>query len=687
MKFGNPLFLYGLFALAIPIIIHLYNFRRYKTVVFSDITFLKELTQQTQSKNKLKHLLILSSRLLFIVFLVLAFAQPYIPTKTSGNLSGNLISIYIDNSFSMEAEGSKGRLLDVAKKAAIEICKAYPENDRFQLLTNLFEGKHQRFYTKDDFIQLVEEVKEDATSRKLSEVINQQKHAFELMDASNKKNHIIYILSDFQKTFIGNPKNISKTDSLLKINLIPLQAQESKNIFIDSVWFNQPVLRPQETNLLYVKIKNINSEIADGKPLNLWLNNKPATIATFKLAANSDTTITLPIKIDSAGVVTAQLSIDDYPITYDDKFYFSFTVAKQINIVQVNGSKPNNDLETFFKNDQFFKHTVINQSQIKLSELTKADIIILNEVEQLTVGLFQELNKLINNGISLVIFPAPAYSASDLSILNSLNLNFNNTTDTGNFILENPDYKNPFFQSVFELKKIKRNEKLNLPQIRYKYTLTPSAAGTQRILNFLSGDPFLIKKSIGKGQVYAFASPLKNQYNSLSRHALFVPIMYQISFSSLPNPTLYYIIGENNLRYVKTNTTNTDQTLKLVNPLTQQTFIPQQKIINNQIELFINSSTASEPGNYHIINNENKWIDALSLNYNRNESVVNFATIDEIKQLPFINQAQNNIITATSVDYTHQIKQAAIGKKYWKWCVLAALGALLIESLLIRFYK
>jgi len=227
MKFGNPLFLYGLFALAIPIIIHLYNFRRYKTVVFSDITFLKELTQQTQSKNKLKHLLILSSRLLFIVFLILAFAQPYIPTKTSGNLSGNLISIYIDNSFSMEAEGSKGRLLDVAKKAAIEICKAYPENDRFQLLTNLFEGKHQRFYTKDDFIQLVEEVKEDATLRKLSEVINQQKHAFELIDASNKKNHVIYILSDFQKTFLGNPKNISKTDSLLKINLIPLQAQES----------------------------------------------------------------------------------------------------------------------------------------------------------------------------------------------------------------------------------------------------------------------------------------------------------------------------------------------------------------------------------------------------------------------------------------------------------------------------
>src|SRR5687767_13764757 len=115
MRFLYPSFLFALLAIAIPIIIHLFNFRKFKKIYFPNVRFLKEVKLETQSKSRLKHLLVLASRILAITFLVLAFAQPYIPASEKEIIKGEqTISIYIDNSFSMAALGKNGTLLDEA---------------------------------------------------------------------------------------------------------------------------------------------------------------------------------------------------------------------------------------------------------------------------------------------------------------------------------------------------------------------------------------------------------------------------------------------------------------------------------------------------------------------------------------------------------------------------------------------
>src|SRR2546421_336643 len=99
MRFINPAFLFALSAIAVPVIIHLFNFRRYKKVYFSNVKFLKEVKQETQSKSKLKHLLVLFCRIMAVALLVLAFAQPYIPSANSKVVAGEkAVSIFIDNS-------------------------------------------------------------------------------------------------------------------------------------------------------------------------------------------------------------------------------------------------------------------------------------------------------------------------------------------------------------------------------------------------------------------------------------------------------------------------------------------------------------------------------------------------------------------------------------------------------------
>ncbi|MCB0503470.1 MAG: BatA domain-containing protein, partial [Bacteroidetes bacterium] len=83
MKFINPSFLWALLVLAIPIIIHLFHFRRYKTVYFSNVKFLKEVKQERNNIRQLKRWLLLMSRLLVLFFLVAAFAQPFLKGKNA----------------------------------------------------------------------------------------------------------------------------------------------------------------------------------------------------------------------------------------------------------------------------------------------------------------------------------------------------------------------------------------------------------------------------------------------------------------------------------------------------------------------------------------------------------------------------------------------------------------------------
>ncbi|RZJ85947.1 MAG: hypothetical protein EOO20_19310, partial [Chryseobacterium sp.] len=153
MNFLYPGFLFALLAVAIPVIIHLFNFRKYKQVYFSNVQFLTEAKAESASGEKLKNLLILCARILAVVFLVFAFARPYFKNDSTVDPGlATVVSVFLDNSFSMQRVNKEGNLLDDAKRRAREIVKGYPVSTRYLLTTNDFEGRHQRMVQKEDFL-------------------------------------------------------------------------------------------------------------------------------------------------------------------------------------------------------------------------------------------------------------------------------------------------------------------------------------------------------------------------------------------------------------------------------------------------------------------------------------------------------------------------------------------------------
>ena len=685
MKFVNPSFLFALFTLAIPIIIHLFNFRRYKTIYFTNVRFLQEVQLETQSRSRLKHLLVLLARLLTLAFLVFAFAQPYFPLDNKKiNTGEQVISIYIDNSFSMDAMSKSGRLLDVAKKLATEIISAYKPSDRFQLLTNDFEGRHQRLVSKEEFLQLLEEVKLSPTFKDFQQVMSRQA---DMLNNSESKNKSAFVISDFQKNLIGQEE--IKSDSSIKVNLIPVLAQEQSNLYIDSCWFNSPVRKLNQAEQLCVRIKNSSDADRSDIPVKLFINDKQKTPASFTIKAHAHLDTVLSFTNKEAGVQSARIELSDYPVTFDDKFYFSYNVLKQIPILSINPSdqsKPENAnpyLRSLFGKDSVVVLSNVDETKIDYSTLNNYRLIILNELKTISSGLAQELTKFVNGGGNLIVFPADnAELNSYKEFLIGFSSNYYEQLDTTNTKVENINYSADIYREVFE----KRAGNIDLPVVFSHYSMSRNSRSAEEVLLKLqNGGSFLSRYGVGKGQLYLFAVPLNSDWSNFTKHAVFVPTLYQTALYSQAHNRLFYTIGKDEA--IESPTTPTgDGVFKLTSLDKKLEIIPEHRVSDNKTTIFIHDQV-KDPGNYFLSMDKENLM-GVAFNYNRKESELSAYTASDLKKL-FESKGITtfNILDSSSQTIASTLNEISEGKKLWKLCVIFALIFIAFEIALLRFWK
>jgi hypothetical protein len=224
MKFLYPEFLFGLFTLAIPIIIHLFNFRKSKKVYFSSIRFLQNIKKSTSQKRKLKHYLILFSRLLFLTFLVLAFAQPFLP-GTDRNPQAESVYVYLDNSSSMSnrTEGTTTSL-NLGMDYLSKILELYPTNTSYKLVTNEFAPFSNTLKSVSEIEEIMTEVRLSTISRTLPEAYSRLTSSSVNETARNKD---IFVITDFQKSTVGDLSQIN-FDTLDQVFIAPIQFRQTK---------------------------------------------------------------------------------------------------------------------------------------------------------------------------------------------------------------------------------------------------------------------------------------------------------------------------------------------------------------------------------------------------------------------------------------------------------------------------
>ncbi len=676
MQFLYPAFLFGLLALAVPVIVHLFYFRKFKTIYFTNVRFLKELKQETSARQKLKNLLVLLMRALAIAAMVFAFAQPFIPKGNVIKHGLKSVSIFIDNSYSMNATDKDLSLFEKAKFKAKELINGYKEEDNFQVLTNDFEGKHQRLMSKEDALAAIEELRPSPAVRNISDIMKRQQQVLNTSDRSLK---IAYLLSDFQKN-ISDFSN--KPDSLIEYNLIQLRAVTESNVAIDSCWFEIPVQMANQVNPLVVKVHNYSDEPIENVTLTLNYDGQQKPVGNLNIAGNATVTDTVHVAINKTGWHQAELVITDYPIQFDDHYYFAFKVAEQIDVLCINEDLPNRYLEAAFKGISYFRLNSVNSKTIDYSKLGNNKLIILNELKSISSGLAQELVNYMKNGGNVLIFPA------ENADLTSYNAYFNSIQAHQLQAFSKTERKvasintNDFvFSDVYENAKAN----LKLPATTGSFPIQEFAGkAVVKLLTNRDGSTYLAKYKVEKGNQYVCFAPLDQQYNDLVNSAeVFIPMLYKMSISTTKASKIAYTLDKD--AYIESDMNTADKSDKIFRLENDKTsIIPEQKTIQSHLVMHVNN-LIKEAGFYTLVDEDKKKLQDFAFNFNRKESDLLCLTKDEIKAAVSGNVKLLDINQDTNL--STMVGEKELGIILWKWFVVLALIFLALESLIIRFWK
>ena len=674
MHFLYPAFLFALASLAVPVIVHLFNFRKYQKVYFSNVQFLKNIQEQQSSRRNVKERLILASRLLALFFLVLAFARPYIP-GTHAEIAGprQVVSIFIDNSYSMQNLNREGSLLDEAKRRAKEIASAYTNNDRFQLLTQDFEGRHQRLLTRAEFFDETDAVKISPRNHKLQQILYRQQSLLDMQPEAEKS---VYILSDFQKN-IADGKPL-KSDTSLHISLVQLKASAPANVAVDSVWLLSAIHRPGETEKMIVKLHNYANEASTKIPLKLTINGEQKALGGFTVAAHSTQIDTLSFSGLSAGWQRGEISMQDNPVTFDNRFFLSFNVKEKMPVLLIDGGVANPFLKAVFTSDPFFDVKRAPEGNVDYASFATYPLIAISDVRLVSAGLAQQLTSYVKKGGTLVVFPATdADLANNRSFLQNLGAAYPDQLATEDIKVASLNLQNPVFKDVFEA--FPRNP--DLPNVKKYYHLN-SAVKMQgeSLMQLQNGYSFWAGYNSGAGKVYVSAVPLSEDFSNLPRHALFVPIMFRIALLSGREQPLFYSMGHDDVIETMPIQSSEKQLLKLTKG--GKSIIPDVRQQEGSTLLYV-SDQLQETGLYDL-KKQDSTVAVLAFNDARAESDMSYYNASELNKI--VPEAKG-VIQTTKASLKDVIGTSNFGTQLWKLCIILALIFLAIEILLIRFYK
>ncbi|MFC4740792.1 BatA domain-containing protein [Flavobacterium ponti] len=642
MQFKHPEILYFLFLLVIPIIVHLFQLRRFKKEYFTNVKLLKELQIQTQKSSTIKKWLLLATRLLLLAVLIIAFAQPFFKGKED-NKKNNELVILLDNSFSMQAKGNKGELL---KRAVQELIEETPETKTLSLLTS-----NDVFWDTD-----IKSIQKELLNLKYSGTPFEIDNLITKVQAKKPNTSIDYvIITDAINVESKKITSLSEVNSLYFMDAI---AQNKNNVSIENVTLSQNLDQFYE---IKVTLKSF-GEQENGIPLSIVNGNKSVgkTIVNFK--ENEQTVVfTLP-KTDLHGYA----QIQDKGLNYDNTFYFSIEKPKKIKVTAIGNADKNAFLSKIYTSDEF-DVTNYSISEINYSELENQHTIILNELDEIPSSLATNLSDFYAKGGNVIIIPSSTISVDKLNSLTNKIGNTNFTT------LQNQEKKitkisfsHPLYQNVFE----KKVTNFQYPEVKQSFAL---ASKGLPVLQFEDGSPFLQSTSNQVGSIYTFSAPINKQNSNFQNSPLIVPTFYNMAQTKGNSGKLSHLIGENEVVLIDAITSK-DEVVSIQNE--EESFIPMQQVLNTKIKLSLGDLPANS-GNFAIEKKEQN-LKNISFNYTRSES--DLGQKNETTFKDFIKV--NDISTVFN-----EIESSRSSKDLWKLFVILALVFLISEMLIQKFVK
>lgn len=668
MKFLYPNMLWCLFALAIPIIIHLFNFRRHKIVYFSNTATLKTIEQENAKTKKLKYIIAMIMRMLFIAGLVFAFAYPYNPEqKLKTDDADNLVAVYIDNSMSMHSQSSEISLIEDARSSARKMISNISPSQRFVLLTNSRQLDNEYPMNQDEMLMSIDAMQTEASSLAFN---NLYENLQMIMKRNGFKSASLFMYSDFQDNMMNMDGLVA--DSAIQIVAMPLKSDCQQNIYIDTVWLSLPILQKGLANEISVRVVNESAKDINGLPVNFKIDGKSVAFSTIDIPANGKNEVAMQFVLNESGEKIAAVSINDYPITFDDTYNFVLNVRPIIKIMELSTGTGDLAIKTLFSNDSLFDYHVMNPYRIDQQYLADCQMVIVDGDANLNETMWQTIKDFANNGGSVVLFPSDVSENYEIS-------EFSNDTLSISTIASNHEFFNDIFVNI--------PHNADLPKV-FKHVQIDKRlfSNTLTLISLHNGTSFFTLSKVGGGNIFTFASQIGKDWTNFVDNSLFVPIMYKIAMLGGQMNRLSYTLGVDKDLTINDLTAFSEGDIRIRDAQGNFEMIPMVEMRNNRTLIRLYDEL---PGaGFYIINKGDDVIETTAWNDNRKESKMKFWNREEVDKI-----LKDNGLNVLAVMKSDEIRSADVMEMMirrsmmWKSFILLSLITMLIEILVLRFWK
>ena len=699
MSFLNPIFLFALLTVAIPLLIYLLNLKKPKKVRFSTLAFFDSLKSTALKRIKIKRWLLLAIRCLAIVALVIAASRPFLPPEFGWASSNEpkVIGILFDNSPTMERVDRNGPYFEQAQNLAAELLDFAGNDDRITLNVTNGESLNLPLFSKRAATRHLADLTTVNSGNYLKERLLQMARR---LDEASEPNKIIYLITDAQESQF---EQLLESDRELfedvNLQVMKVGDAETSNIGYESVELEYGGRGDTGSLQLRTVVKNFGNQAASNKFVSLKIDGELISQQTFKLEPADAREFTFEIPVSGERIIPVELLIEGDELSFDNRYYAAIQLPETRDILVLSDpGTSGNRFQSYLKpmleiaSEESGRFNIVfdEAEDYPVSELYNYDAIILDGLRSIPDFLSQSLVDHVQAGAGLLFLPAAEGSLSSYNRL----LNFSGSGSFADVIgsygsfepvdrMAPPQDGHPIIDTIFE-KDEDEAIRLNVPEIFYYYRIDARERGTDfPILQTSTGHPLMIETRVGTGRMVYSAIGSDPGWSNFPIKPFFAPLYFR---------TIDYLVqGEGAQLNVhklgepfRKSLSSNSETIQLhkgdevILPDVQQTFRGTEVTYE---------AKEWQPGWLEIESDEQTIL--IGVNQHAMESRLTSLDITEIERITgnlFAN-AKAALVGIDQAEAFEELELASFGREIWYWFVLMAIILLLLESIISRHYK
>lgn len=528
MAFLNPLFLIGLFAAGIPLLIHLWSRRQAVTVDFSSLMFLVAAHRQNVRRLQLKQLLILLLRMLIIALLALALARPFLTLglPLAAVRAKTDVVIILDNSYSMNYEDVDGVWFDKAKTLAVDVLSSLRHGDSASVI--LMSDIPQPVFRQltPDIESVIAEIQKAELSFRTTIVQPSVEIAHEILTDSTQQNKEIYIISDYSQNGWTNT-GIIPNRSGSRIVLLPVNTGSRHNTNIEEILTSHQLIGVDLPLHLRVNVKNHSDTVIDQTTLTLYVGEQKKNTRTFSIEAGESIMTTVSQILSTPGIHTGYFALTDDRLNTDNRRYFSFESLGEIRVLCVSEQSDylllalnplaRDETSVAQAKTSMIQPVACSPTEFETYPLDDFDVILLVDIPMLSAESRTQLREFIRQGKDIIVFASESDSLLWLPVEFGEPITWQIPEQVSKIEETHPIFE-IFSENVFSGQ--------YGPRFFKAMTVTPSADATV-IARYGDNTPFLIERSEGNSHILLFNTGLQQQPhgNELLVNPFFLPLI------------------------------------------------------------------------------------------------------------------------------------------------------------------